>query len=93
MYLPIGFEYLIKLHAKEAIWLVIDRPDVEYLELTIKKCDESIPNLMYTNDVKEFQNGIYETREDLVNGYEKRLIKSKKGSKTIHLKITAEDEA
>ena len=62
MYLHLGFEYLIKLHAKESIYLVINRPYSDYLGVVIKKCDDSVPNLMYTNDAKEFQKSIYETR-------------------------------
>ena len=70
---------------------MVDRPDSEYLELTIKKCDTSVPSLLYTNDAKEFQKGIYEARQEIYNSYEKKLIKTKKSSKTIHFKLTAED--
>jgi len=70
---------------------MVDRPDSEYLELTIKKCDTSVPSLLYTNDAKEFKMGLYEARQDIYNNYEKKLIKTKKSSKTIHFKLTAEE--
>ena len=60
--------------------------------MSIKKCDTSIPTLYYTNDAKEFKEGIYETEEEIENGFEKKLIKTKPSSKTIHVKLTAEDD-
>ena len=39
--MPLGFEYLIKLHAKESIYLVINRPYSDYLGVVIKKCDDA----------------------------------------------------
>lgn len=59
MYLPLGFEYLIKLHENENLNLVVDRPDSEYLKVRIKKCDVSSPSLKYTNDAREFKKGIF----------------------------------
>jgi hypothetical protein len=60
--------------------------------MSVKKCDTSIPTLYYTNDAREFKEGLYETQEEIENGYEKKLIKTKKSSKTIHVKFTAEED-
>lgn len=52
VYLPLGFEYMVNLHPKEIIYLVIDRPETPYLDVSFKKCDSSVPTLYYTNDAK-----------------------------------------
>ena len=90
IYLPLGFEYLIKLHAGEIIYVVIDKPNSDFLEMSFKKCDDSVPTLFYTTDVKEFQKGIYSESEDLENNFVRKTITVQKKSKTIHLKIAAE---
>ncbi len=59
VYLPLGFEYLIKLKNGEFLNLAVDNPETEYLEVRVKKCDESMPTLLYTNDAKEFKRGIF----------------------------------
>jgi hypothetical protein len=52
VFLPIGYEYMINLHPKEVVYLVVDRPETSYLEVSFKKCDGSVPTLYYTNDAK-----------------------------------------
>ena len=73
------------------IYFVIDNPQTSHLEMTFKKCDISTPTLSYTNDVKQFQKGLYSTAEELENMYERKLVKTKKSSKTIHVKVNAEE--
>jgi hypothetical protein len=65
IYLPLGFDYLIKLHPQEALHLIIDRPDSEYLELKLRKCDSSRPSLYYTNNAQEFKNGVFSAEADI----------------------------
>jgi DNA-binding transcriptional MerR regulator len=65
IYLPLGYEYLIKLYPRDVIYLVVDRPATDYLEMTFKKCDSSVPTIYYTNDAREFQKGLYETAEEI----------------------------
>ncbi len=50
IYLPLEFEYLIKLHPKESLNLVVDNPRTDYLEVNVKKCDAGSASIMYTND-------------------------------------------
>jgi hypothetical protein len=90
VYLPLGFEYLIKLRAGEFLSLAVDSPTSEYLEVRIKKCDESTPTLLYTNDAREFKRGIFEAEVDIEASNFRQYIKTKKGSKTLHLRLIGE---
>jgi hypothetical protein len=87
VYLPLGFEYMIKLHSRENLNLVIDNPVTEYLKVKVSKCDLSTPAMQYTNDDHDFKRGIFEAEVDIDRISFNQFIKTKKSSKTAHLKL------
>lgn len=49
-YVPLGYQYLIKLVPAERLSIVVENPKTQFLEVNIKKCDDSEPSLYYTNN-------------------------------------------
>jgi hypothetical protein len=90
VYLPIGFEYLLKLHPDETLNVVIETPKEEYLELQVQKCAMSPLRLQYTNDANEFKQGVFAAESKIITNNFKQYIKTKPiKSRTMHFKFIA----
>ena len=59
----------------------------------MRKCDESLPSIAYTNDAHEFKKGLFAAEMSIDNGRFKHYLQTKSDSETIHLKLKADPEA
>ena len=89
--MPLEWDYLIKLHPKESLSLAVNAPATQFLKVKINKCDMSSPSLQYTNDARDFKRGVFEGLVGINKNNFKQYISTKKGSKTIHLKLIGDD--
>lgn len=65
--LPFNYEFSFQLEEGESINLLADVINQGYLNIKIKKCDESSPTFSYTFDEKSFQKLEFNYENDLTD--------------------------
>lgn len=65
MILPFDKEFPFALHQAETINFLVELSNPGYIEMTVRKCDESDPTFSYTYDYDGFQDGEFTYETDL----------------------------
>ncbi len=90
MLLPFNHDYPFTLHGNEELNFLVEVGQVGFIEILIRKCDDSSPILSYNQDYESFVKRDYENEIILSDeSYIQKLIKIEKaGTFYINVKAT-----